>query len=220
MERGIVLEPANEVRPARHSPFFQEYAGFTLTYSSLNLLDRIGRATFDAMVNGPGEEEGSPVKVKFTPRYCKEAHTLLAEKNLAPKLRQFEELKNGWKVVVMDFVAGPNLASVGLTAVPPQALKDIERVIDVMHEPDLVLGDLRRPNIILCKRDAQCDQVGEGVMLVDFDWSGEHGKQRYPTSLNPHVKWAEGIKPKWHIMKKHDLAMLALLKGDLQSTPA
>ncbi|KAG8947775.1 hypothetical protein FRC04_010261 [Tulasnella sp. 424] len=146
------LTPADEEKPARFSPFFQEYDGFTLRYTSPNLLsDRVGRAMFNATVKRSADEEdseGKPVKVKFTPRYCREAHTLLAEKNLAPQIRHFKELENA--------------------TIPPRALKDVKEAVSMLHKDDWVFGDLRRPNM-LCERDAPGGGTEQGAMLVDFD---------------------------------------------------
>lgn len=212
-----MLVPAEEPELAPLIPAFKEYGEdkkITLTYTSGNLLsNRIGRAMFRAKAKQPGEEEGAPVLVRFTPRYGREAHALLAEKGLAPQLLHYEVLENGWAVVVMDFVDGIDLELARQWFVPPPTLKDVEEALRVLHKENLVFGDLRRPNILLCKRDVPGGGTEEGEMLVDFDWAGKHDEQRYPPMLNPGFEWAEGIKGGGIMKKEHDIAMLNLLKS-------
>ena len=47
---------------------------------------------------------------------------------------------------------------------------DIRRAMDLLHEKNLVFGDLRPPNILI---------KGDTALLVDFDWCGEEGKGKY-----------------------------------------
>lgn len=150
------------------------------------------------------------VKVKFTPSYCEEAHNLLARQGLAPVLRYCGTVDCGWKVVVMDVVAGPNMRDVEKEngPIPPRAIRDVENAIFKLHEAEWVFGDLRPPNIMLCDRD---DEPQSGAVLIDFDWTGKHGQARYPATLNTTLKWAQGVEPAGIMMKEHDLGMLELL---------
>ncbi|KAG8916803.1 hypothetical protein FRC01_002861 [Tulasnella sp. 417] len=210
------LVPAEVPRMARLSPTFRQYGGdnkVTLTYTSGNILnDRTGRAMFFAKAKQPGDEEVALVLVRFSARYCREAHALLAEKDLAPKIFHYEELDNGWVVVVMDCIDGQDLETARQWTVPSRTLKDVEEALRVLHEENLVFGDLRKPNILMCDRDAPGGGTEKGGMLVDFDWAGKHGEQRYPLSLNTDFKWAEGVEPGGIMKKEHDVAMLKMLR--------
>lgn len=210
------LVPAEEPELAPLIPAFREYGEdkkVNLTYTSGNMLsNRVGRAMFSAKAKQPGEEEGTPVLVRFTAQYGREAHALLAEKGLAPQLFHYEVLENGWAVVIMDFVDGLDLDSARQWIVPSRVLKDVKKALRVLHKKNLVFGDLRRPNIVLCKRDVPGGGTEQGGMLVDFDWAGKHDEQRYPPMLNPEFKWAEGIKGGGVMKKEHDIAMLNLLE--------
>lgn len=202
------LAPAEVSQMSCFVPVIRQCGNFTLTYTSGNLLpDRIGRAMFDAKAVQSNELEGRSVKVKFTPRYCYEAHSLLAQKKLAPQILHFGELADGWKVVVMDSLTGPDLASAAQRTVPTRARQDIKEALDLLHEKGLVFGDLRPPNIMLCERDISDGETEQGAMLVDFDWAGKDGKQPYPPSLNTEVKWPDGVEPAGFIRKAHDIAM-------------
>ncbi|KIO25688.1 hypothetical protein M407DRAFT_75345 [Tulasnella calospora MUT 4182] len=166
---------------------------------------------FFADAKQPCDEEGACVLVRFTARYGREAHALLAANDLAPQLLHYEELEKGWAVVVMNFVEGLNLDKAKQWVVPSQTLKDVEEALRVLHETKLVFGDLRRPNIVLCKRDAPGGGTEQGGKLVDFDWAGKHDEQRYPLSLSPDNEWAEGMKGGGIMKKEHDIAMFNLL---------
>lgn len=205
------LQSASASPEARLAPAFRQYGDVTLTYTSVNLLpDRIGRAMFDAEAKRNCEQEGTLVKVKFTPQYCRAAHELLAERTLAPRLRHYGELEDDWAVVVMD-AAGPDLAFEKLSRVPERARRDIKEALELLHGENLVFGDLRPPNILLCDRGATDGGTERGAMLVDFDWAGKDGEQRYPLLLNRSIQWPEGVEGGKVLRKEHDDAMFKLL---------
>ncbi|KAG9049228.1 hypothetical protein FS837_010864 [Tulasnella sp. UAMH 9824] len=210
------LGPTEEPELAPLIPTFREYGEdkkVTLTYTSGNLIsNRVGRAMFRAKATQPGEEEGTPVLVKFTAQYGREAHALLAEKGLAPQLFHYEVLENSWAVVVMYFVDALDLDAAGVwDVIPIGTLEDVQEALRVLHKENLVFGDLRKPNILLCKRDVPGGGTSLGGMLVDFDWAGKHDEKRYPPTLNPDFKWAEGMKGGGLMKKEHDIAMFNLL---------
>ncbi|KAG8912250.1 hypothetical protein FRC01_005201 [Tulasnella sp. 417] len=197
---------------ACRSPFFNEYDGYTLTYTSYNLLsDRIGRAMFDAEVKRDGEEQAIPVRVKFTTEYCHAAHELLARENLAPPLRHVRGLESGWIVVVMDLIPGKDLATGRPDPLPDRVREDVRKAVDLLHKEGFAFGDLRPSNIVLCERNLPDGGTEQGVMLVDFDWAGKAGEQRYPPSLNIRIHWPEGVKPGGIMKKEHDDALFEFL---------
>lgn len=197
-------------------PVLRTFDNFVLKYTSKNLLsDRIGRAMFNAELIPKDEKDeqnaASPkVKVKFTPQYSEEAHMLLAAKNLAPQLRYYEKLEDNLAVVVMDAVDGKNLASAKQERVSEQALQNIQDALATLHEENFVFGDLRPPNVMLCRDGVDGEWVN--AMLVDFDWAGKVGKRRYPASLNHKLGWVEGVEAGGLIQKEHDNAMFQRLR--------
>lgn len=78
----------------------------------------------------------------------------------------------------------------------------------VLHDHNLVHGDIRTPNIIL-----EGDGEPWGVKIIDFDWAGKEGEARYPLTLSSAVKWAKGVEDCELIDASHDLFMV----GELQS---
>ncbi|KAG8912076.1 hypothetical protein FRC00_005319 [Tulasnella sp. 408] len=197
-------------------PVLRTFDNFVLKYTSKNLLsDRIGRAMFNAELI-PKDEKAeqnavSPkVKVKFTSQYSEEAHMLLAAKNLAPQLRYYEKLEDNLAVVVMDAVDGKNLASAKKERVSEQALQNIQDALATLHKENFVFGDLRPPNVMLCRDGVDGEWVN--AMLVDFDWAGKVGERRYPASLNHKLGWVEGVEAGGLIQKEHDNAMFQRLR--------
>ncbi|KAI9060335.1 hypothetical protein FKP32DRAFT_1578155 [Trametes sanguinea] len=65
----------------------------------------------------------------------------------------------------------------------------LREAIGLLHERNLVFGDLREPNVLLIK--------GGGLMLVDFDWCGEEGTVTYPGDMNEEgsIPWDEDAEP-------------------------
>ena len=77
-----------------------------------------------------------------------------------------------------------------------------------MHEADMVFGDLRPPNIMCIPTESG----GMRAKLVDFDWVGVHGRDRYPATMNDQLEdWAPGMVRYGVMLKEHDLAMLERL---------
>ncbi|KAG8901058.1 hypothetical protein FRB99_005580 [Tulasnella sp. 403] len=209
---GLTISKTRQI--ACLSPTFDRFGDTTLVYKSGNQLpDRLGRAMFNAVAIQRNGQLEIPVKVKFTQQYCDEAHSLLAKKKLAPALLHSERLEYGFSVVVMESIAGETLALRPIQQpIPPSALQDIKQAIKTLHVQDLVFGDLRRPNIILVDRVTDNGVKETGAVLVDFDWAGKHGEQRYPPLLNPGMRWPDDIAGGRIMKKEHDLTMLALLQ--------
>lgn len=103
-----------------------------------------------------------------------------------------------------------------------QVRTDVREALDILHEADLVFGDLRRPNVLVVP-----DANGKpGGRLVDFDWCGKVGDDRYPAGLNQSegMKWATGTAKRSFISKEHDDKMFEMLfevtdKPDHPRTP-
>lgn len=194
---------------------------------------------------------GDPVKVvvKFVARYGKDVHELLAREGYAPPLQYYGPLPDTklssvfrgpaqhappglclrsdlMHMVVMDYIdALPNP--------PPDARKQIEAVLTVLHSAGYVFGDLRKQNILF-------DADGK-VKLIDFNWCGrydmgirdeglpndlqtqidqkkhhvqvENGSYAYyPLSMSTlEDMWASGMEPLAQIRPQHDWKMLEKL---------
>ncbi|KAG9296738.1 hypothetical protein G9A89_001370 [Geosiphon pyriformis] len=130
--------------------------------------------------------EGQDIIIKFTQRYNEAAHNLCAENNMAPRLLYVGNEVYGWCMVVMG----------------------VTKAINLLHENNIVFGDLRPPNIMI--------QQNEGhfhVKLIDFDWAGRDQIDCYPFFMNHvQIKWPEGASDGKVLYKKHDLDMLKDLK--------
>ena len=152
-------------------------------------------------------DSGQKVVVKFTPTYCVEAHTLLADHDLAPTLHVCTKLKGGLWMVVMDRVEGERLTEMMKSGrIPMRAYDQAKEAVDLLHAENLVFGDLRVGNMIY---DSQ--NVGR-LRLVDFDLAGTHGMTRYPPTLNRADKWPLSMMRGGLLLKQQDLEWLVILK--------
>lgn len=154
--------------------------------------------------------------VKFVQRYNSRAHCLLASHGLAPQLHYSSlDDPNSKKmgalgVVIMDFIPGLDAYQLYSKTQLPEAIFDgVEQAIDILHTKSIVFGDLRLPNIIITER--------KKPMLIDFDWCGTHGIDRYPSTLNDlsSIDWHEGVVRNGVMSMEHDIFMLKAMKPDL-----
>jgi hypothetical protein len=64
---------------------------------------------------------------------------------------------------------------------PSSVIEDVRKAISILHEKNIVFGDLRRPNVLV-KRVIKSGGDGGGTWcakLCDFDWTGKEGQGRY-----------------------------------------
>jgi serine/threonine protein kinase len=143
------------------------------------------------------------VIVKFTARYNEVAHRLLADADLAPRLHCCERVVGDLYMVAMERVDGQSIWQLleDKKPVPPFISQEVGNAVRLLHENNIVFGDLRDANILY--------DASEGrVVLVDFDWAGTDGKCRYPATLNPSTAWEEGVSPYSIMRKAHDIWQL------------
>ncbi len=154
------------------------------------------------------------VVVKFTPRYNAKAHTILASAGFAPKLHFCGRIVGGLYMVVMDRVDGKSLwqLQTDKTPIPTIVLEHVRQAVHLIHEQNIVLGDLRDPNILYIASKS-C------AVVVDFDWPGVDGVDRYPATLNPTNEWQEDVSPYGIMRKAHDLWQLERLEDICQRGP-
>jgi serine/threonine protein kinase len=156
------------------------------------------------------------VIVKFARRYNTEAHKMLAEKGLAPKLYYHCPVRGGLTMVVMEIVQGI-MASLWIQKIRhPRALhsgasvlEDVQRAIEVLHSNNLVFGDLRLQNIMVCESNEKAH-----AFLVDFDWAGTAGEARYPATMSALREWAPTVEAYSVMEKEHDLHRLRAIARD------
>ncbi|KAG9297842.1 hypothetical protein G9A89_006783 [Geosiphon pyriformis] len=148
------------------------------------------------------------VVIKFTPRYCKEAHDACSDKGIAPKIVYFEELDDGWSLVIMECLECYS----HLDKVPWDKRESMRTpildAVNMLHSLGFVHGDLRGPNILLGPTD--------DVKLIDFEWAGSVGEAKYPESLNQFVDWHQEAGLHKKIEKSHDLHLVRWALAGLQ----
>jgi len=159
--------------------------------------------------------EASPksIVVKFVERYGVAAHKLLEKIHAAPRLLYYDKVGindddptyGRLRMVVMEYLDGitANQAQ-KLDQLPPTFLEDVQRILNHLHDNDLVFGDVRSANIMITRNNK--------VKFVDFDWAGKAGVSRYPILLSQEIQWPDGIENGLAVMeKRHDLDMLMRL---------
>ena len=127
------------------------------------------------------------VLVKFAVRYNEGAHRLLANHDppLAPMLYSCTRVTGNMFMVIMQYVQSSGGASLSTGSLSPPVLeavhRDISKALKLLHEQDLVFGDLRESNVLYLPNERR-------AMLVDFDAVGRHGEDRYSACLNPKAR--------------------------------
>ncbi|PIL28284.1 hypothetical protein GSI_09572 [Ganoderma sinense ZZ0214-1] len=161
----------------------------------------------------PSGQPLTHVYVKFVERYGVAPHTLLAGHHLAPQLFFAGEVLNGLTMVVMQALEGDCLPEVFPKHYLPVIRRDIGAAKDLLqaHVPPFVHGDIRPPNVVMVNRGGR-----KHAYLIDFDWSGEDGVEKYPNILNPQVKWPRPVNMLQgkRIRGWHDNNMFAKLCAD------
>lgn len=156
--------------------------------------------------NGKGEE----VVVKFATTYNKTAHNALAEADFAPRLYSCEPLIGCPNMVVMERVLnGMRMFDAPKNSLPRKVFEDLESALKILHDKGLVFGDLRNTNVMLTESDGIMK-----VKLIDFDWTGIEGEERYPASLNSKlitVELAPDVEKNGFMSRRHDAYALANL---------
>ncbi|KAI0094198.1 hypothetical protein BDY19DRAFT_8862 [Irpex rosettiformis] len=168
------------------------------------------KAVFKAFAKDDSENSSClTVVVKFTPKYNQDAHIGLADVGLAPKLWFCERVESvgGWYVIVMDYVEP---CEVGTICDHSGAVQALRRAIRILHEDNLVFGDLREPNVLVT-------EDGTSAMLVDFDWCGKEGEVRYPNDVNLNreaIPWHADVCLGGEMKKEHDKWMFTTMTGE------
>ncbi|TFK91192.1 hypothetical protein K466DRAFT_542114 [Polyporus arcularius HHB13444] len=217
------VQPAKPLAEARYFPLANR-AKIDERVVEFKYLRHLKDGAQEACVTFLAEEcEGDKRKlvVKFVERYGVAAHELLAKHGLAPRLLSYGDIwlsgpeQRGCgsrKMVVMEYVEGCT-ADVALYdsdegdegALPEGVPGVVERAVKILHDADMVHGDIRLGNVLIAAGD---DDVGARVKIVDFDWAGEAGVVRYPLHLSTVINWPNGVADYALITKAHDDEMV------------
>jgi tRNA A-37 threonylcarbamoyl transferase component Bud32 len=158
-------------------------------------------------------EDDRLIVAKFTTEYNADAHRLLANHGLAPRLLSDEDLTGGWRMIIMEFIGGDILFEHIRNPVGDyiHVFADVKRAVDLLHSENIVFADLRTPNVLVKKVNGQLHG-----MLIDFDWCGEHKRDRYPWTMNTELLWPEGAIPGQPLDKSHDHFWIKWLSKNLR----
>lgn len=178
---------------------------FQLTFTEkLCFESRVPRLLFGAEITEKGEANhfSKKVIVKFAEEYGKEAHRLLAEHLLAPRLHFCKRTLCGLWMIVMDRAEGQDAHTLFPSEPPDYVKKDVDRAIQLLHQHGFVHGEICMSNILVVKGPQSQQQVAltstpigadvmetdvddsdsgtPGALLIDFDWTGKDGETNYP----------------------------------------
>ena len=155
------------------------------------------------------------VFVKFAAQYNEDAHRLLADQNppLAPALYFCAPVIGDMYMVVMEYISEARSHSVHTLSngspppgeLPELVKREVSKALHLLHDHDLVFGDLREPNLLYLP------EGGGRVLLVDFDGVGRDNVDRYSACLNPGAGLSPRIKRGQVMKKEHDFDSLELV---------
>ncbi|TFY61974.1 hypothetical protein EVG20_g6864 [Dentipellis fragilis] len=113
-------------------------------------------------------------------------------------------------MVVMDYIPGETAfhrKEIQGKDVPSSVYEGVATAITKLHDERIVFGD-RRPPDIMCVTPAMEPNSTARIrgMLIDFDWAGSDGIDRYPaTFFDEGFNWAPGVVRYGMMDKSHDL---------------
>jgi len=194
----------------------------TPEYTQFEYIRPLHAAPFNSTFLARDKSSGQKLVIKFVDRYGVDAHQLLADARMAPRLlycglldgrddvrnpgsRAMGSIKGGGlyigptRMVVMEYIEGNSEAK--RASWPNDAREQVKEAVQRLHATQLVFGDLRGPNIIFSEGRA---------FLIDFDWAGKVGEARYPRNLSRSLRWpakAEELEM-GPILMDHDWFML------------
>ncbi|KAG9218575.1 hypothetical protein CCMSSC00406_0001311 [Pleurotus cornucopiae] len=174
---------------------------FSLKYLHPFFNRRSNRAVF--LAKAQSDHTQIKCAVKFTACYCQEAHQMMEEAGLAPKLLycNFEPTVSKF-CVITQYIEEP-LDPKMCTQPLKEGIEKLKNTLKKLHAQSYVFGDLRSANIIL--DETSCPK------LIDFDWSGKEGTVFYPSNLvMTDIEWATGVKGEGKILCQHDEEMLEI----------
>ena len=148
-------------------------------------------------------KDGQNVILKLTKTYCDKAHKLLEKNKFAPKLYHIQTLPGGWKLIIMEHL--DTFQEIKIPFKPEQKEK-LKEIVSIIHQENIVHGDLRGPNIMVSTND-EID-----IRIIDFDWAGTVDQVFFPPNINLDIDWPLNAQPGDAITKDHDLKFINLEK--------
>jgi serine/threonine protein kinase len=155
------------------------------------------------------QANATPIVVKFTRTYSEDVHRRLANRGFAPELYAVEDLAGGWKMVVMEYLSGWEMLGKIAHEERLKYKEKLQQALGVIHDRELVHGDVRGPNILVS---------GDDIKLIDFDHCGTEGETRYPREWD-HTLRREDIKEGDVMQRDHDNWMLERIFDRSLSSP-
>ena len=144
------------------------------------------------------QPHGQSVFIKFCRSYSFAAHQAMAAAGYAPALLGFEQLLQGWLLVVQQFVD-----AVSWDEMVDKPVESLKAAVHALHAAGFVHGDLRGCNILV---------AAGAVSLIDFEWAGNVGKAIYPYFMNHvDIQWPDGAGDGRLVTESHDLWWLSNL---------
>eukprot|EP00981_Chlorochromonas_danica_P012733 scaffold5365_cov169-Ochromonas_danica.AAC.4 len=197
------------------------FYGENVTIKYLVLLKKSDSAVvYEAEINSEESAyRGTKLILKFTQKYCVEAHQLLAgdcrHNALAPILHSVIRLggEGNWMVIVMEKIENSlGLFEIRALSVSRRStiVSDIGRAVQRLHDQGIVHGDIRLPNILITSHPLRAH-------IIDFDYSGKEGTVLYPPTLDFGIfVWVnEADFP--NILKAHDIAGIQRFSKDIRA---
>ena len=153
-----------------------------------------------------GDNKSIEVLVKFAETYCEEAHRLLADSGLAPKLFHCRHVIGDLVMVVMELLGcdWKTMASFDNKenpVLPVSVFQDLEKAVELLSGSGLAHGDLRAANVMI-------DPNLMHAKVIDFDWACKEGELRYPVNINLKdvtKEWDPEVKPCTYVKMEHDV---------------
>ena len=176
------------------------------------------------------------VLVKFTQRYGTATHEAWAKAGLVPQLvGQPIQLPGGWQQIQMEYLPGvleeevSGWVTLSYLLSPLRTTKHLEKLLPPPGDRQLLInraqqllkqahstlvsgrkaahGDARPDNIMVLMRLGQIMEL----KLIDMDWAGLAGEEKYPTLLNTvAIQWPDGVAAGQPLKQEHDLELLNL----------
>jgi len=138
------------------------------------------------------QPHGQSVFIKFCRSYSTAAHQAMAAAGYAPALLGFEQLVQGWLLIVQEFVD-----AVSWDEMVDKPVQSLKAAVRALHAAGFVHGDLRGCNILV---------AASAVSLIDFEWAGLMGTAKYPYFMNHvDIQWPEGAGDGRLVTESHDL---------------
>ena len=198
----VLNEPHPRFFP--HPTRFKEYraeADAELKWTEFEYIDSPCAGLTDVTFIAKVKSSDRKLVIKFVEQYGVEAHQLLADAGMAPRLLYCGLLDGKCDVrnagsrtrvnttsgglhacpvdmVVMEYIEGDTVDKIAV--LPKDIREKTEKAIQKLHDGQFVFGDLRGPNVMVSE---------DKVFLIDFDWAGKVNEARYPLNLSRSVKW-------------------------------